>query len=187
MALPALKIVVPHASIEFSKDNIRKALRSAALDVIREARALTQNPNGGGRAYSTPAGMSKGIHYASAAGEPPAMLTGTLNKSFGMRSKGSGTTIILEDNAYYAKFLELGAHGGAGTNQKGGKGTSNTYRLNPLTRKKERVAPTPTPGQKERDLEPRPFLSRALVDQTPEIIKKVQDAAVADMKFETDK
>lgn len=169
-----LRVQVPKGHILiYGKKNLRRVLREAANTVAREARTLTRNAAGGGRAYSTPKTISKGIHYASAPGEPPAMLTGMLNRSITTKIGKGGESISIRDNQFYAKFLEVGAKGGAGNRTKGGKGKRNVK----ATKNRQGAVSS------SRVLEPRPFISRALDDQKAEIERKILEAVKADIEF----
>jgi hypothetical protein len=179
-ALPkyrVLKIAVPDAHLlHFKKNNIRQALRKSGQLIVKEARALTRSDSGGGRAYSTPSSISKGIHYASAPGEPPARLSGQLTGSIGMKVQRGGERIQIYDGTFYSRFLEVGAQGGAGTNQKGGRGRKNSRAGN--SRKNPKIS-----NSSIRVLEPRPFISRAAEDHEAEIREKIAAAVAKDIEF----
>lgn len=167
-----LKVTIPEAALLFEKKNLRKALKESAQSVAKEARALTRNAGGSGRVYATPRTMVKGYHQASAPGEPPASLTGLLSRSIKTSIKGDRVRVF--DTAFYSKFLETGAQGGGGTNQKGGKGTKNT--------RAKKNQPKPAPST-VRVLEPRTFISRALDDQKATIEKKLIEAIEKDIEL----
>ena len=160
-----LKIDVPDAYLLFDKNNLRKAIRESAKLVANQARALTRNAGGSGRAYSTPRHVARGVHYASASGEPPAALTGALSRSISYSVRGDRARVY--DTQFYSKFLEVGAQGGA------------PGKRNSRARKGQ---PKPKPATR-RVLEPRPFISRALLDNEEAIKNKLESAIASDMKF----
>lgn len=77
-------------------------LRNASLEVLRGQR--------GGRTYRTSAG---GSYTASAPGEPPAVRSGTLYKSWRPVQYGTnGQNPAIESNVPYAGYMEHGTPGG---------------------------------------------------------------------------
>jgi hypothetical protein len=172
-----IKITVPDAHLlHFKKNNIRQALRESGQLIVKEARALTRSDSGGGRAYSTPPSIGKGVHYSSAPFEPPARLSGQLTGSIGMKVQRGGERIQIYDGSFYSRFLEVGAEGGAGTNQKGGRGRRNPRAGN--SRKNPKLG-----NSSVRVLEPRPFISRAAADHETEIRDKIAEAVAKDIEF----
>jgi hypothetical protein len=102
------------------------------------------------------------------------MLSGGLHNSFKIKAGRGGDSIQIMDVEFYAKFLETGAKGGGGNNQKGGTGRRNQRA------RKGQPAPAPSTG---RVLEPRPFLSLALEENRGEIERKLADAVEAGIRF----
>lgn len=94
---------VKNAKTEVQSGTIRAAneLRNAALNVLRGQR--------GGRSYKKP--HSRTSYTASAPGEPPAVRTGTLRMSWGIKAEGDGDgtyTAGIYSNVHYASYLEDG-------------------------------------------------------------------------------
>lgn len=80
-------------------------LRNAALNVLRGQRS--------GRVYKKP--HSKATYRASAPGEPPAVRTGMLRMSWGMKAIGDGKgtyTAGIYNDVPYAEKLDEGTPGG---------------------------------------------------------------------------
>ena len=93
---------VKNAKTKVQSKTIRAAnhLRNAALNVLRGQR--------GGRVYRKSGSTT---YTASAPGEPPAVRTGTLRMSWGIKAEGSGDgTYVAEiyTNVPYARYLEEG-------------------------------------------------------------------------------
>ena len=93
---------VKSAKTKVQSKTIRAAnhLRNAALNVLRGQR--------GGRIYRKSGSTT---YTASAPGEPPAVRTGTLRVSWGIKAEGSGDgtyTAGIYSNVKYAPFLEEG-------------------------------------------------------------------------------
>lgn len=90
-----------------SADGIRIGLRQALFEIGREnvkhTRKLIADKNKNGRIY-----IINGFrHQASAPGEAPANLTGTLQKSVGYTVRGS-QQMEFGDTIYYGRYLEEG-------------------------------------------------------------------------------
>jgi hypothetical protein len=93
-------------------------LRSAANDIASKTRRLVSKGSGSGRLYrggggSAYRGSYRPGHYrASAPGEPPVAVTGTLKGSLKGYVFKDGDGFAVRERAFYALFLEAGARGG---------------------------------------------------------------------------
>lgn len=94
----------PNATMQ----GIRRAFYFIGKDLTKTARRSIIDPPKTGRVYkrTTKSGRRR-RHRASAPGEPPANMTGTLQKSINFLVKGSDQ-LEFGANAEYAGFLELG-------------------------------------------------------------------------------
>lgn len=135
------------------KRNLRKFWRQVGAEVAGAARAKLRGV-GGGRIYAG--------HQASAPGQAPARLTGTLARSIVVRPFKSGEGVAIRSTDYTSLFLEHGAVGGGGK-----KGSRN---------KRGRAST-------QRVLLPRPFLSAALDDRSGSLTQRVRDAFLNDLAF----
>jgi hypothetical protein len=175
----SLAITIPHVRIMFTRKILRKNLRIAGNEVARVARSKIRSATGGGRLYYGPGGSIKyrpgtaSMPYrASAPGQAPVSVTGTLAKHIKLRmsKKRSRDAVVLragddDNNAFYAKMLEVGAKGGR-------PGQRNKRRRSQLYVSSGRV------------LAPRPFLSTALAERAPSIRTRLADAAIRDVVIE---
>ncbi|QHC36457.1 HK97 gp10 family phage protein [Komagataeibacter xylinus] len=158
----------------FSKKLLRKNLRTAGQEVAAAARRNIRSTIGGGRIYYGAGGSIKyrgganpGKYRASAPGQSPVNVTGTLARSIKARLlKGKNRDVeAITDSAFYAKFLEVGAKGG----KPGGRNKRSRSQLYVSS---------------QRVLAPRQFLSRALAERASSIERRMADAAVKDIVME---
>ncbi|WP_424139896.1 HK97 gp10 family phage protein [Roseomonas chloroacetimidivorans] len=163
-----LQVSAPSYQFVYSKKNLRKTLRQAGNEVAKAARALIRSSAGTGRTYYGTGGSSqyrggyKSMRYqASAPGEAPVNVTGTLARSIKVRPFKSGEGVAVRDTAFYALFLQAGASGG-GRMVRGGK----------RVRGKAGAATG-------RDLQPRQFLTKAL-DQVESGLRGRIEASLRD-------
>ncbi len=91
-----------------TKQGIRRAFYFIGKDLTKTARRSIIDPPKTGRVYrrTTKSGRRR-RHRASAPGEPPASMTGTLQRSVGFVVRGSDQ-LEFGANAPYSGFLELG-------------------------------------------------------------------------------
>jgi hypothetical protein len=165
-----IKIDKPGDVLVFDKRKLSQQLRKAGNLVAADARALTAGA-GSGRQY--------GQHRASAPGQPPAKQTGELTGSIKVNVKrgsvrvSDAATAHRGAAAFYARFLELGAQGGAGSGRRGVAGLRNTGR--------HRTGQRRTQGK--RVLAPRPFLSTAVQRNERAITALIGEAVVDGLDF----
>jgi hypothetical protein len=160
-------------AITFDKKATVDAIRAGVRDVAKVARSLVRHASGGGRKY--------GKHQASAAGEPPSMVSGELAGSIRTSVKARDFTIIgrildaAEDaeGRPYPRFQEVGAAGGGGRK---GMGSKRSHAKRKFTERKMSAS-------SKRVQEPRPFLTTALDSQHAAIEQAIAKAVQADIKL----
>ncbi len=150
-----LTVTVSSYELEFNKKHLRKVLSQAGKEIAATAKGLLAQP-GTGRKY--------GNHIASAPGQPPAAKSGKLASSLTTAIARGGEAVRITDLSYYALALEGGSQGGGGgkksksigrSHQKGGsKGKPMTARA----------------------MAPRPFLSKAVEQDWPDIAKRIEQS-----------
>ncbi len=146
--------------------------------VARGARNRIRSSEGSGRTYYGSGGSSQyrggykhGVYAASAPGQAPVNVTGTLESSLKVRMFPSGEGAAVRDAAFYALMLETGARGG------GNPGTRMP--INPKTGKRKRARGVHT----KRVLEPRPFLSAELAEQQQSIDTRLRAAVTEGLSW----
>jgi hypothetical protein len=105
-----------------------------------------------GAAYAACKRARKG--NASSPGAPPRSRTGTLRKDITVKAKGTVVTMSTKDEAFYSKFLEVGAVGGGGRGRGRGRNKKVAGKVKPVTK---------------RVLLPRPNMGKALIDAAKEV------------------
>ena len=158
-----------------NKAKMRAILRRAGSEVASVARSLIRRSAGGGKTYRRPGG---GTYQASGPGQPPASRTGTLANSIKVRAFKSGEGVAIRDTAFYAVFLEGGAHGG------GRKGGGWRVAGQKITASRMRGAEG---ANTARVLEPRPFLSTALQSREASIGDRIRAAVTQGIEFRRQK
>lgn len=98
-----IKRIVDHAKL--TRQGIRTAFIELGDELVKTGRELIRKGPKTGRLYRIPG--RKRLHQASAPGEPPANLTGTLARSQGYKVRGANE-LEYGERAEYAPFLELG-------------------------------------------------------------------------------
>lgn len=157
--------VTSWGTVMLDKREVRNLMRSAANDIKTKTARIINASSGGGRLYRGGGGAQyrgaykAGTYRASAPGEPPVRVTGTLRNSLKSYVYPSGEGFAVRERAFYALFLEVGAHGG-GNPGKHGSGR----------RKPARGVYT------ARVLEPRPSLDRVMAQQAAELDRRVGEA-----------
>lgn len=167
--LLGLKISAPSYRFAYEKKQMRKTLRAAGNEIAQAARAILRRSEGGGRTYRGPGGSTAyrggykaGAYRASAAGEAPVRVTGTLARSVRVRVFRSGEGVAIRENAFYALFLAKGAAGG------GRKGGMKTRRQANAT---------------SRVLQPRPSLTTALDQRSESLEPRILASLTQDVAF----
>lgn len=170
-----LKVTVGAGCIDLDKRATRATMRAAGNEVAAVTRALIRRSVGGGKTYRGPGGSAKayrggykaGRYTASAPGQPPTSVTGTLAGSIVVRPFKSGEGVAVRETAFYALFLSAGARGGVGSGRGGVRGKRN---------KRGGVAGS-------RVLAPRPSLTLALEQREASIASRVRTSIADGLKF----
>jgi hypothetical protein len=142
--------------VALDKKELRALMRSAANDVKNKTQRLIARSSGSGRVYRGGGGAryrgnyKPGRYQASAPGEPPVNVTGTLKGSVKGYVYPDGNGFAVRERAFYSLFLEAGAKGG----RPGGRAAAAAAR--------RRRTAAPTSG---RILEPRPSLDRVMATE----------------------
>jgi hypothetical protein len=154
-----LKLTVTNwGEVALDKRELAKVMRSAGNDVRSKTARLIAASQGTGKTYFGPAGR----YRASAPGQPPVRVSGDLRGSLRTYVFKSGEGFAVRARAFYALFLEVGAHGG------GNPGSH--ARINRRTGRRMRAKGVYT----SRVLEPRPFLDRVMTEQASELDRRVR-------------
>lgn len=148
--------------VALDKRELNKVMRAAGNDIKSKTRRVLSQTSGSGRLYrggggAKYRGVYKAGHYrASAPGEPPVTVTGTLRNSLTVRTFKDGAGFSVREKAYYALPLEAGAQGGGKT-----KGRAQARRH------RRRSAPT------GRVLQPRPSLDKVMAQEAGELNRRL--------------
>ena len=165
-----LKVRVTSAALLVNdKKRLKRTIRAAAAEVLKGARASIARSSGGGRTYFGSGGSGayrggyvSGRYQASAAGEAPVKVTGTLAKSLKVSMFKSGEGAAIRDRAFYSFFLTAGAVGGGkGKGSRNRRGKTGSSRV----------------------LTARPFLEPALASRAGSIEARMREAILHDIEF----
>lgn len=155
-----------NAVFVYEKKKLKAIMRAAVGEIAADARKRLKAKAGQGRIYRGSGGSAyrpykSGRYQASAPGQSPANVTGTLLRSIkpSVFKSGQGGRVSA---AFYDLFLEDGAEGGA------------------AGAKKRRKGAPPTSG---RVLVPRPTLSAALDAKEASIADRIRTSIVQDIAF----
>ena len=160
--------------VALEKRELKTLMRSAGADIAAKTRRLISQTAGSGRYYAGGGGSAyRGSYkaegyYASAAGQPPVMVSGTLRGSLRVYPYRDGNGFAVRERAFYALFLEAGAHGGG-----------NPYGGQPAlaARARARARRHRARGHYQaRVLLPRPSLDLVMADEEPALEKRVRAA-----------
>jgi hypothetical protein len=158
--------------VALDKRGLKSLMRGAGTEIAAKTRRLISASGGSGRYYAGGGGSAyRGSYraegyYASAPGEPPVRVTGTLRGSLRVYPYPNGNGFAVRERAFYALFLEAGAHGGG--NPFGGKGGARAG----ARRRRHRAR-----GRYDaRILQPRPSLDRVMAEEAPELDRRVRAA-----------
>jgi hypothetical protein len=151
---------------------LRSLMRSAGGDIKTKTTRLIAASGGSGRRYGGGGGSqyrgaySAVAYTASAAGEPPVRVTGTLRQSLKTFAYKSGEGFAVRARAFYSLFLEAGASGGG--NPFGGR-PAVAGRWRGQNRKRHARG-----RYKARTLAPRPFLDRVMAQEQAGLERRVR-------------
>jgi len=175
-----LKLQVKHwGEITLDKREMKNLMRSAGNDVARKTRQLISAGSGGGRTYRGGGGSRyrgtyrAGTYRASAPGEPPVSVTGTLKGSLKTYVYPDGNGFAVRERAFYSLFLEVGARGGGNP---GGRGGAAQRRAQARRHRARSVFTA-------RVLDPRPHLDRVIEAETANLDRRVRAAFEQGVKW----
>ena len=167
--MSALKLTINSwGEVALDKRRLKNLMRSAANDIKTKTSRLIAQSNGSGRTYRGGGGSAyrgsyvAGGYRASAPGDPPVRVSGTLQQSLKSYVYPSGEGFAVRERAFYALFLEVGARGGGNP---GGRAVAQRTRA-----RRHRGVYT------RRVLEPRPSLDRVMAQQEAQLEKRVTAA-----------
>jgi hypothetical protein len=168
--LSALKLTINSwGQVQLDKRRLKNLMRSAANDIKTKTSRLIATSSGSGRTYRGGGGSAyrgqyiAGRYRASAPGDPPVRVSGTLQQSLRSYVYPSGEGFVVRERAFYALFLEVGARGGGNPGgQRGGMPNRRARRHRGVYTR--------------RVLEPRPSLDRVMAQQEQQLEKRVNAA-----------
>jgi hypothetical protein len=162
--------------VKLDKKELKALMRSAGNDVRTKTARLISQTSGGGRTYSGGGGSGAyrggykaGRYTASAAGEPPVAVTGSLKKSLRTYVFKDGDGFAVRERQFYSLFLEAGAKGGGNF-----RGSARRAQA----RRNRRTA-----ASSARILEPRPHLDRVMAQQEAQLESRVKKAFDQGLKW----
>jgi hypothetical protein len=170
-----LKLTVTNwGHVALDKRELKKLMRAAGNSIRSETSKLINKSAGSGRFYRGMGGSGRyrggykpGMAYrASAPGQPPVRVTGTLRASLKTFVYPSGEGFAVRERSFYALFLEAGAQGG-------GPGTKRSRRDQRNTG--------------SRVLEPRPSLDLVLSRSAASLNARVEKAMTAGLTWKQTK
>jgi len=173
--MSALKMqITSWGEVALDKRGLKSLMRRAGTEIAAKTRRLISQSGGSGRYYAGGGGSGyRGSYraegyYASAPGEPPVRVTGTLRGSLRVYPYPNGNGFAVRERAFYALFLEAGAHGGG--NPYGGK-------LGAASRAAGRRRRHRARGRYQaRVLLPRPSLDRVTAETEADLDRRVKAA-----------
>jgi hypothetical protein len=160
--------------VAHDKKGLRSLMRSAGNDIKNKTQRLINSSQGEGRMYAGGGGAAYRGEYvakpyrASAPGQPPVRVSGTLRQSMKTFLYPSGEGFAVRQRAFYALWLETGAQGGG--NPYGGNPSGAAKWRAQNRRKHARSVFT------QRVLEPRPSLDVVLAREEKDLTRRVETA-----------
>ena len=179
-----LEIQVGSGALVFDKRLLKSTLRKAANEIANATRARISKSAGGGLEYrggggggANRGGYKAGHYTASAPGESPVSVTGSLRRAIKVLPFKNGEGIAIRDTQFYALFLEAGAQGGVAG---GGRTKAETARGVKKRGKRNQYKRGLRVGLAgARVLAPRPFLSLELAARAASIGDRLKAAVVS--------
>ena len=122
--MSSLKLAITSwAEVALDKRQLKALMRSAGGDIAAKDRRLISASSGSGRVYRGGGGAAyrgayrKGPYRASAPGDPPVQVSGSLRKSVRVYPFPDGNGFAVRERQFYALFLETGAQGGGNSGE----------------------------------------------------------------------
>jgi hypothetical protein len=163
--------------VALDKRQLKALMRSAGNTVKTKTARLIAQTSGSGRSYRGGGGSAyrgayrPGAYRASAPGEPPVTVSGTLRQSLKVYPYPSGEGFAVRERAFYALFLEAGATGGGnpgGSGRGARRAQARRHRARATTR---------------RVLLPRPHLDRVMQQEEATLERRVREALTAGLRW----
>lgn len=164
--------------VALDKKGINALMRGAANDVKSKTARLIGRGAGGGRTYrgggggAYRGGYRAGHYTASAPGEPPVKVTGSLRSSLKSYVYKEGAGFAVRERQFYSLFLEAGAQGGGNP----GKRANAKQRATARRHRARGVYTT-------RVLDPRPHLDRVIEQEHANIDRRIKAAFEQGLKW----
>jgi hypothetical protein len=172
--MAALKLTITNwGEIALDERGITRLMRSAGNDIRTKTARLIARETGGGRLYRGGGGAAyrgryrPGAYRASAPGDAPVRVSGSLQGSLKTYVFRSGIGFAVRARQFYSLFLEAGAHGGGNPYGGRGAGTTGPRRRRHAVRGGARSS---------RVLSPRPFLDRVIRTEERRLQSRVRVA-----------
>lgn len=162
--------------VALDKKELRALMRSAANNVKSKTAQLIGKQAGGGRTYrgggggAYRGGYKAGQYTASAPGEPPVKVTGSLRSSLKSYVYKDDNGFAVRERQFYSLFLEAGAKGG------GNPGRNARQRAHARRHRARSVYTA-------RVLDPRPHLDRVMEAEHANIDRRVKQAFEQGLKW----
>lgn len=170
--MSSLKLsITSWGEVALDKRQMRALMRSAGSDIANKDRRLIAATSGSGRVYRGGGGAAyrgayrPGPYQASAPGDPPVQVSGSLKKSVRVYPYKTGDGFAVRERQFYALFLEVGAR--AGGNPGGRQSAASRAQA-----RRHRARGVFT----ARVLQPRPHLDRIMKAEAANLDRRVRKA-----------
>jgi len=174
--MTALKMTVTNwGEVALDTRQLKALMRSAAGDIKTKTARLINQTTGSGRTYRGGGGSAyrgayrPGAYRASAPGDPPVTVSGTLRQSLKAYVYPSGEGFAVRERAFYALFLEAGARGGGNAGAGRRRAQARRHRARSV--------------YTARVLAPRPLLDRVMQQEEPNLQRRVRQALSQGLKW----
>ena len=171
--MSSLKLsITSWGEVALDKRGLRALMRSAGGDIAAKDRRLLNATSGSGRVYRGGGGAAyrgayrPGPYQASAPGDAPVQVSGSLRKSVRVYPYKTGDGFAVRERQFYALFLEVGARGGGNPGRRQGAAASRAE----ARRHRARGIFT------ARVLQPRPHLDRIMKAEAANLDRRVRKA-----------
>jgi hypothetical protein len=172
--MSALKLsITSWGEVALDKRGLKSLMRSAGGDIARKDKRLIDSSAGSGRLYRGGGGSAyrgayrPGPYQASAPGDPPVQVSGSLRNSVRTYVYPNGEGFAVRERQFYALFLEAGARGGG--NATGGRRSTTASRAQARRHRARGVFTA-------RVLQPRPHLDRIMQAEAANLDRRVRKA-----------
>lgn len=177
--MSALKLRISSwGTVVLDKKELRALMRAAGNDVKNKTARLIAKKVGAGRLYRGGGGSAyrgayrPGPYRASAPGDPPVMVTGSLRRSLRTYVYKNAEGFAVRERQFYSLFLEAGARGGGNF----GKRATGAKARAQARRHRARA-------NSRRVLSPRPHLDRVMQQEAKNLDRRVEKALTDGLKW----